>query len=109
MSKLAHSNERSMLQIDIRSAIEDGNQDLILTAFDALKADNKQLKKRANWAQEALARIYMAAGGICDGEENPFEAAQDIQRMVFNGMSCEQRFRWTHKASESALAQGGEP
>ena len=79
MSKLAHSNESSMLQIDIRSAIEDGNQDLILKAFDALKVDNRELRQMLTTAP------------------HPFDVWDDPERYV----------DW-YRLRQAALAQGGQ-
>jgi len=46
---------------------------------------------------EALKRIYAAAAGILCGEENPREAAEDIQKMVINGLKGEALYEWTHE------------
>lgn len=49
------------------------------------------------WQTDALKRIYAAAEGILQGEENPQEAAQDIQRMVMNGLQAREIWPWSHK------------
>lgn len=44
----------------------------------------------------ALRRIFSAASGILSGEENPKEAARDIQTMVLKGFGVHAPTDWSH-------------
>jgi hypothetical protein len=52
----------------------------------------------------ALQRIFSAASGILSGEENPHEAARDIQTMVLKGFGLHYSTDWSH-AEHPGLAQ----
>lgn len=50
-----------------------------------------------DFTRDALRRIYAAAQSLEAGEENIIECAQDIQRMVTNGLRGYQVFAWSHE------------
>lgn len=51
---------------------------------------------RAGYMADALRRIYAAAQSLEAGEESIIECAQDIQRMVTNGLRGYEVFPWSH-------------
>jgi hypothetical protein len=53
MSKLAHSDEKTMDELDIQRAVEDGNEDLI----ERLTEYNKDWRTRAGSAKEVAEAI----------------------------------------------------
>jgi hypothetical protein len=65
MSKLAHSNQETMDEIDLQHAIENGNEDLI----ERLTEYNKDWRTRAGSAKEVaeaiaeIKRLRAAVGG----------------------------------------------
>lgn len=80
---------------------EDGYEAMVKIARTALPIAEQEQKWMA-MLQTALLRIYSVAEGLETGEENPVEAAQDIQRMALNGLHNMEVFRWSHIESDIA-------